>query len=124
MTLVLEAFLILVGAGAGAVSRYVIGGWIGHRLGPGFPWGTLIVNLLGCFALGLVMGGTPDSRTLFFVLSSGIIGGFTTFSTLMFETANLSLSKEHRRASLNVLGNLLLGFAALLAGTYLGMATS
>lgn len=122
MSLALEAFLILGGAGLGAVSRYVIGGWIGHHMGSGFPWGTLAVNSLGCFAIGVLTGAAPETGTLFFVLSGGIIGGFTTFSTLMFETVSLSLSKESRRASMNVLANLSLGFVAFFIGAYLGMA--
>lgn len=124
VNLALEAFFIVAGAGAGAVFRYVIGGWVGHLAGPGFPWGTLAVNLLGCFALGVLVGAAPEERTLLFVVSGGVIGGFTTFSTLMFETVNLSLAKEHHRASMNVAANLVLGFAALFIGTYLGAAFS
>lgn len=122
MNLALEALLIFIGAGAGAVLRYMVSGWIGHWMGPGFPWGTLAVNTVGCFELGFLMGMAPEERTLVLILGGGVIGGFTTFSTLMFETANLSLSKEHRRAALSVGANLVLGFVALFAGTYAGMA--
>ena len=78
-----EVLLTLVGAGLGAVIRYALGGWVNHRLGPEFPWGTLAVNVAGCFALGLLSGTAPHDGVLLFVLGKGIIAGFTTFSTLM-----------------------------------------
>lgn len=120
MTLAVEVLLVLVGAGTGAVLRYLIGGWIGARMGPGFPWGTLVVNALGCLELGFLIGFAPEGRVALFVLSGGIIGGFTTFSTLMFESSNLALSGERRRSVLNIAANLALGFIALFVGTYLG----
>lgn len=110
----------LMGAGVGAALRYVFGGWVNHLTGAGFPWGTLAVNTVGCFALGLLEGIAPDDRVLLFVLGSGIIAGFTTFSTLMLESLNLSLAKEHDRALFNVLGSVALGVPALFAGMYLG----
>lgn len=117
-----ELLVTLAGAGAGAVLRYVIGGWINHRAGPAFPWGTLVVNILGCFALGFLEGIAPEDPVPLFVLGSGVIAGFTTFSTLMLETLNLSRAKEHDRAFWNVVGSVALGIPALLAGMYLGAA--
>jgi CrcB protein len=115
-----EVFVTLLGAGFGAVMRYVLGGWINHRLGPEFPWGTLAVNVAGCFALGLLEGAAPREEVLLLVLGRGVLAGFTTFSTLMLETLNLALAREHDRAFFNVVGSLSLGLAALLFGTYLG----
>jgi CrcB protein len=112
--------LTLVGAGLGAVSRYLIGGWVSHRMGPAFPWGTLVVNTLGCFGLGVLEGAAPESEVLLLILGSGVLTGFTTFSTLMLETLNLALAREHDRAFFNVLGSVALGIPALLAGIYLG----
>jgi len=117
---VVELLMTLLGAGAGAVLRYVAGGWVNHRMGPGFPWGTLAVNTAGCFGLGFLEGVAPQERVLLFVLGSGVIAGFTTFSTLMLETLNLALSKEHDRVLWNVLGSLALGVPALFVGMYLG----
>lgn len=117
---VIEVLATLIGAGLGAALRYVFGGWVNHRAGAGFPWGTLAVNTVGCFALGFLEGIAPDDRILLFVLGSGIIAGFTTFSTLMLETLNLSLAKEHDRALFNVLSSVALGVPALFAGIYLG----
>ncbi|MBA2690905.1 MAG: CrcB family protein [Rubrobacter sp.] len=120
MMLAVEVFLVLVGAGVGAVLRYLIGGWVGHRMGPGFPWGTLAVNTLGCLELGFLIGFAPEENVALFILSGGIIGGFTTFSTLMFESSNLALSGQSRRSAVNIAANFALGFIALFIGTYLG----
>ncbi len=116
------AALTVVGAGLGAVFRYVLGGLVNHRMGPEFPWGTLAVNILGCFALGFLEGVAPHDEFLLFVLGKGLIAGFTTFSTLMLETLNLARAREHDRAFFNVVGSLALGLAALLFGVYLGSA--
>ena len=67
----ISAALTLVGAGFGAVLRYVLGGWINHKLGPEFPWGTLAVNVVGCFVLGLLEGVSPRDAFLLLVLGKG-----------------------------------------------------
>jgi CrcB protein len=120
VALAVEVLLTLLGAGLGAVLRYALGGWVNHRLGPEFPWGTLAVNVLGCFALGLLEGAAPRDEVLLFMMGRGVLAGFTTFSTLMLETLNLALAKEHDRAFFNVVSSLSLGLAALLFGAYLG----
>jgi fluoride exporter len=112
--------LTLVGGGLGALLRYVIGGWVSHRMGPAFPWGTLVVNVLGCFGLGLLEGIAPQEKVLLVVLGSGVLAGFTTFSTLMLETLNLAFAKEHDRAFFNIVGSLALGLLALSVGAYFG----
>jgi CrcB protein len=116
----IEVVLTLVGAGMGAVLRYVIGGWVSHWMGPAFPWGTLVVNVLGCFGLGFLEGIAPQEKILLFVVGSGLLAGFTTFSTLMLETLNLAFAKEHDRAFFNILGSLALGLPALSVGLYIG----
>ncbi len=117
---VFELVITLVGAGIGAVFRYVIGGWISHRTGAAFPWGTLAVNVLGCSGLGFLHGAAADDTVLSFILGSGIIAGFTTFSTLMLETLNLAQAKEHDRAFFNVVGSVALGLPALLLALQFG----
>jgi len=116
-----EVALTLAGAGLGAVLRYLIGGWVSHRMGPVFPWGTLAVNVLGCFALGLLEGAARGDGVLLFILGRGVIAGFTTFSTLMLETLNLALAREHDRAFFNVVGSLSLGIFAFSVGIGIGM---
>ena len=122
MAFAVQAVLTVLGAGLGAVFRYVLGGWINHKLGPEFPWGTLAVNVIGCFALGLLEGIAPQDRFLLLVLGKGLLAGFTTFSTLMLETLNLARAREQDRAFFNIVGSLALGLPALLLGTYLGAA--
>ena len=118
------AVLTLAGAGFGAVFRYVLGGWINHRIGPEFPWGTLVVNVAGCFALGLLEGVAPRDEILLLVAGKGVIAGFTTFSTLMFETLSLARASQHDRAFFNIVGSLAIGLPALLLGVYLGSAVA
>jgi CrcB protein len=116
--------LTLVGAGFGAVFRYVLGGWVSHRMGLEFPWGTLVVNVLGCFCLGLLEGAAPSDDLLLLVVGKGLLAGFTTFSTLIFETLSLTRAGEHDRAFFNIVGSLAIGLAALLFGVYLGSAVA
>jgi CrcB protein len=68
----------------------MLGGWINHRMGPYFPWGTLAVNVVGCFALGFLEGVAPQDEFLLLVVGKGLLAGFTTFSTPMFETLSLA----------------------------------
>jgi fluoride exporter len=124
MTFAVEMVLTLSGAGIGAVLRYVLGGWISHRMGPAFPWGTLVVNVLGCFALGVLEGVAPREEILLFILGRGLLAGFTTFSTLMLETLNLALARENDRAFFNVVGSLALGLLALSVGVGVGAAVT
>ena len=86
-------WLLFAGGGAGAVARYALGLWIEARVGPGFPWGTFVINVGGCLAIGVLAALsdehqwiTPAARLL---LVTGLLGGFTTFSTFGLETWQL-----------------------------------
>jgi len=115
----LFAQALTVGAGGfvGAALRFLVSGWV-HTLVPnaGFPWGTLIVNVLGCVVLGF-FGGLAElrgvlstaSRLFFFI---GVLGGFTTFSTFAYETVLLASGSEAFRAGANVASQVVLGLAA------------
>jgi len=110
---------IAVGGAAGAVARYGLAGWVHERMGFGFPWGTLVVNVLGSLLIGLALryleGArfTPDVRAL---VAIGILGAFTTFSTLSYETVAFLEDGEWLRAVLYGGGSLLLGVVAVYAG--------
>ena len=115
--------LLAVGAGgfAGAVLRYCIG-LAAHRIpgGAHFPYGTLLVNVLGCFAIGILGGMVeareafgPDGRLFLFV---GLLGGFTTFSSFGYETAQLFRSEGSVLALLNIGLHLVLGLVAVWVG--------
>ncbi len=75
---------IALGGAVGTVARFELDGWVRERLGTAFPFGVLAVNLLGSFAMGLLMrvGGEPGlmSPTLRITLATGLVGGFTTYS--------------------------------------------
>lgn len=119
--------LIALGGGLGAVGRYGLD-LAARSLWPAltgrFPLGILIVNVLGCLLFGWIMGaaggagGLSEGRRLF--LLTGLLGGFTTFSTFSHDTARLLASGTTGPALLNVFGSLILGVAAVLAGLWLG----
>jgi fluoride exporter len=115
--------VLLVGLGgfAGAVLRYLLGGLVqGLSTGAGFPLGTMVVNLTGCFLIGLlshladVRGAfTPLARTFLF---AGVLGGYTTFSTFGNESVNLFRSGQFLPAALNVVGQVGAGLVLVWAG--------
>lgn len=110
---------IAIGGALGALARYGLSGWIHARLGAGFPWGTLGVNVLGSFLIGFGLSYLqhtalpPEAREF---LAIGLLGAFTTFSTFTWETAALLQDGEWARAGLYAGGSLGLGLAAVLAG--------
>ena len=114
--------LLLVGFGGflGSAGRYLVGQWtLRASLMVGFPYGTLIVNLAGCLAIGL-LGGLADGRRLLspdlrLFLFAGVLGGFTTFSSFAWETLSLAREGDVARALVNVGAQVALGlgFAAL-----------
>jgi len=86
-------FWICLGGAIGTGARYLLSGWLLRVAGPGFPWGTLAVNIVGSFLLGLLMHVALMSElctpTLRLALTTGVIGGFTTYSTFNYETLRL-----------------------------------
>lgn len=119
--------LLMVGAGGlmGTWARYRLGGAVYDRLGPDFPWGTLLVNVTGSFALGLLLP-LLDLRApltaLRALVTVGLIGAFTTFSSFAYEAAMLIRAGQRRRAGLYAVWSLVLGLTALVAGLLLGRA--
>jgi len=119
----LLAQTLWVGAGGfvGAGLRFLLSGWV-YQLVPnaGFPWGTLVVNVTGCLLLGLFGGlaefrGVLSAGTRLF-LFIGVLGGFTTFSTLAFETVALAHGSQFLRAMGNIIAHLILGLGAAWIG--------
>ena len=110
---------IAVGGAIGAVARYGLGAWIHARTGPGFPWGTFAVNLIGCLLIGFLLrymdALVVSAETRAFVLV-GLLSSFTTFSTYSYETVALLREGHLRQASLYSLGSLGLGVAAVYIG--------
>jgi fluoride exporter len=116
--------LVAIFGAAGAVSRYALDGWVSGLTHGQFPWGTFVVNLLGAFALGLVVAITterllphPNWRV---ALGIGYLGSFTTFSTYTYESVKLAEDGALTLALLNSAGMLALGLLAAAAGLALG----
>ena len=118
--------ILLVGAGGflGSILRYVLSGWA-HRIldNPWFPYGTLVVNVTGSLAIGF-LAGLADSRSLFssearLFVFIGLLGGFTTFSSLTIETFSLARSAQLLAAAMNVTLQLFLGLVAVWLGNLL-----
>jgi CrcB protein len=82
-------FLVMLGGAAGAGLRYEVGRLTLRHIGPGFPWGTLAVNLAGGLLMGLLAGALTGidmmSRPAWMLLGVGVLGGFTTFSAFSFD---------------------------------------
>jgi len=117
------AWLALAGA-LGTLTRYGLAGLV-HRIdGASFPWGTVTVNLTGCFLAGLLWtlfeNRWPVSGEIRTLVLVGFMGAFTTFSSLILETGELLGSGEWMRAAVNMAIQNGLGLVALVAGTALG----
>ena len=111
--------LIALGGAAGSVLRYVIGGAVQARSASGFPIGTMVVNVSGCFLIGVLVRQFMDmqlSHDLRALLVVGFCGGFTTFSTFSAETLSLIEGGEYARASTYVFLSVMLCLVATLAG--------
>lgn len=119
---------IAVGSALGGVARFALSGVVAHQLGETFPWGTLIVNVSGSFAIGLFSTLTdPEGRvfvgatTRQFVMT-GVLGGFTTFSSFSVQTLALARDGEWLRAGGNALGSFGLCLIAVWLGHVMALA--
>jgi len=106
--------------GLGAVARFLLDGAVAGRLGRGFPYGTLVVNLSGSFALGVVVGAALD-QDAYRLAGTGLLGAFTTFSTWALESHRLGEDGELRLGAFNFAVSLFLGVGAAWAGRHLGV---
>jgi CrcB protein len=117
-------WLIFAGGGLGAVLRYWVQGLVYDRMGSAFPYGTVLVNIAGCFVIGLLMVSMEErflaSPALRLFLTVGILGGFTTFSSFSFETMALFRDGESALALANVGLSVLVCLCATWTGMKLG----
>ena len=118
--------LLLVGLGGfgGAVLRWLVDGWISERNPTAFPLGTFVVNLTGSFVLGVLFAWVierdvlpPDVRLPLMV---GFLGAYTTFSTLMLESWRLVEEGAYGLVMANLVGSVVLGLVAVVAGLAVG----
>ena len=121
----IPVFLVALGGALGSVARYGVNVWTMRAFGPGFPWGTLAVNVVGGLVMGLIAsllalrGGSNEAKLF---LMTGVLGGFTTFSAFSLDTVALWERGEAATAAVYVLASVGLSVAALVAGLALGRA--
>jgi len=115
--------LIAVGGALGTVARYWVGSTISGRLGARFPYGTFVINITACIILGFTltyMGKRADLNPAWrYFLPVGFIGAYSTFSTYEWETLSTLRSGAFAMGALYAVGSLVLGLAAVWAGTAL-----
>jgi CrcB protein len=122
-----ERLLWICLAGAlGSGGRYLIGLWAAQRFGTAFPYGTLIVNIVGCFLIAAILqvalNAATFSPTLRLALTTGLIGGFTTYSSFAYETTQLFQAGSSSAALTNFAVTTLGCFGAVLLGSLAGRA--
>lgn len=110
---------LAVGAGCGAVLRFLLDGAVSRTWPSSIPVGTLAVNLSGALVLGIIDGAALP-HDVAFVFGTGVVGSYTTFSTWMFETQRLAEERQSLRAWQNVVLSVLLGVAMAGVGLWIG----
>ena len=110
----------------GAISRYHVEGLVSRVTSGAFPWGTWVVNVSGCFVLGLLVTVFTERMlphpTLRSAVTIGFLGAYTTFSTFAYETLRLGEDRALVLALLNVVGSVAAGIVAAWIGTVVGRA--
>jgi len=119
-----KLLLLALAGTAGTLARYYLSGAVQRLGGFEFPFGTWSVNIFGCFLFGLIWALAQErflmsSETMAIILT-GFMGAFTTFSTYVFESAQMIQDAQWSRAALNLLGQNVSGFIALYGGILLG----
>lgn len=113
---------IILGGGLGALIRYLLSRYIGNTWNGAFPMGTFIINISGCFIIGILSGTfdewlIPQNLRLFIFI--GILGGYTTFSTFGLETFKLFQSTENLTAALNIILSNFIGIPLVFFGYFI-----
>src|SRR5262245_12821802 len=109
--------LVSLGAAVGANLRYWLSQWVAQQWGVAFPYGTLLINVLGSFAIGVVLTLAATNSAIGanwrLLIVTGLLGGFTTFSTFSYETYQLLVEGSLLLAALYMLGSVGLGLIAV-----------
>jgi CrcB protein len=118
--------LVMCGGAVGTLCRYSLARWINNQpWGELFPFGTMIVNVSGCFILGVVGGllkevrPGPASDDWFMLLGTGFCGGYTTFSTFAWETASLMRDNSWWLTLANIFGSVIAGILGVFVALFL-----
>jgi len=119
-----KLFAVALGGSVGAATRYLVSTWAAERFGSDFPYGTLVVNVVGCFIIGAFLVLVTERAIVNpywrLIVAVGFLGGLTTFSSFGYETLKLIEDSRLQWAAYNVMANLFLGFLA----TWLGMTAA
>lgn len=115
----MSAFLVILGAVVGAPLRYLTDQAVQSRHDSVFPWGTLVVNVVGSLVIGLVAGAAVPAWALT-LIATGFCGALTTFSTFGYETVRLLEDGSYAAGLANVVANLTVGLGACSLGWWLG----
>ncbi|XUY28092.1 fluoride efflux transporter CrcB [Agrobacterium sp. rho-8.1] len=120
----LNIALVAAGGAIGSIARYLVGVWSVRLAGPNFPWGTITVNIVGAFLIGLMVEVVARrfdaSAEMRVFIVTGVIGGFTTWSSFTLDAVTLFERGDMGQAALYLAGSLTLSFAAIFAGLALG----
>lgn len=121
--LLIDGALVALGATVGTPARFFVSGFVARRIGETFPWGTLIVNASGCFAMGLIGAfvtarGLSSSSEIWLLLATGFLGSYTTVSSFALQTNALARDGEGRLA----LGYIALSMILCLGAVAIGYA--
>ncbi|MDP9836701.1 CrcB protein [Neorhizobium huautlense] len=116
--------IVAVGGAVGSVFRYLVGIWAVRLFGPAFPWGTLAINVVGSFAIGLFLemilrrfGGSTELRLL---LMTGLCGGFTTFSSFSLDFVGLVERGAMPLGIAYLIASVVLSIGATFLGLFIG----
>lgn len=116
--------LVFIGGGLGSIVRYLLNKWVSSMHQINFPFGTLVVNIVACFVLGLIVGladhkqlMSPDARIFWAV---GVCGGFSTFSTFTLESLTLFQMSANVSAVIYILVSVVICLCATVVGIALG----
>jgi CrcB protein len=119
---VIPILLVAAGGALGAVARHLVASFFARSVGLQWPWGTLFINLSGCLLISLFLGagvGRIADSNLRYLLPIGFVGAYTTFSTYEYEIWRLVELGRAGPALAYVLASNVLGFAAVVAGSWL-----
>jgi CrcB protein len=120
--------MIGIGGFIGAIARFMLGSYIGNRMGTRFPYGTFVINISGSFVIGVVLTilaeRTTASPNWRYLVPIGFVGAYTTFSTFEYETFRTAQDGQMFLAFLNVALSVVAGFAAVWAGVVAGRSLS
>jgi fluoride exporter len=115
---------IAFGSALGGVARHAVGGWALSVWGPAFPWGTLIVNVVGSLIIGVIATTVQANEQMRLFLAVGLCGGFTTYSAFSLQTLDLLQGGAYGAAVLNVGLSVVVCLLAVWAGAHFGNLVS